>query len=77
MAGQQTYIVQVDNASPMILNGVSMIGGQAKPGDPPRYLLGVALPPQHSLQLPINPGAVEAQGLKKGIHLVGVDLSAL
>jgi hypothetical protein len=75
--GQATYTVQVDNISPMILNGVSMIGGLAKPSEPPRYLLGVALPPQRSLQLPINPGTVEAQGLKKGMHLVGVDLSAL
>ena len=75
--GQATYTVQVDNASPMILNGVSMIGGLAKPSEPPRYLLGVALPPQRSLQLPINPGVVEAQGLKKGMHLVGADLSSL
>jgi hypothetical protein len=77
LEGQATYTVQVDNISPMILNGVSMIGGLAKPSEPPRYLLGVALPPQRSLQLPISPGTVEAQGLKKGMHLVGVDLSAL
>ncbi len=77
LEGLTTYTVQVDNASPLILNGVSMIGSLAKPSEPPRYLLGVALPPQRSLQFPISPGTVEANGLKKGLHLVGLDLSAL
>jgi hypothetical protein len=75
--GTMTYTLQVDNASPLILNGFAVVGGQAKPSDPPHFLLGIGLPPQRSLQMPLTPGMVESFGMKKGAHVVALDLSAL
>ena len=72
-----TYKLQIDNASPLILNGFAVKGTLSKPSEPPHLLLGVALPPQRSLQVPLSPGMVEAYGMKKGTHLVALDLSAL
>ena len=45
LEGVPTYTLQVNNASPLILNGFSLAGGLAKPSDPPHYLLGISLPP--------------------------------
>jgi hypothetical protein len=75
--GTTTYTLQVDNASPLILNGFAVVGTQAKKAEGPRCMLGFSLPPQKSLQMPLTPGMVEAYGMKKGTHLVAVDLSAL
>ncbi len=75
--GTMTYTLQVDNASPLILNGFAVVGGQAKPTDPPHFLLGIGLPPQRSLQMPLTAAMVESFGMKKGAHLVALDLSAL
>ncbi|WP_435008777.1 hypothetical protein P12x_000037 [Tundrisphaera lichenicola] len=75
--GGTTYKLQVDNASPMLLNGFALVGGEAKPDEPPHYLLGISLAPQGSLQMPLTSKMVEAYGMKKGSRLVAVDLSAL
>ena len=75
--GTTTYTIQVDNASPLVLNGLAIVGDQAKPGVPPHYLLGLGLAPQHSIQLPLTPAQAESFGMKKGSHLVALDLSAL
>jgi hypothetical protein len=75
--GTMTYTLQVDNASPLILNGFAVVGGQAKPSDPPHFLLGIGLPPQRSMQMSLTPGMVESFGMKKGARLVALDLSAL
>jgi hypothetical protein len=77
MQGTMTYKLQVDNASPLILNGFAVVGALAKPGEPPHLLLGIALTPQRSVQVPLTAGMVEAYGMKKGTHLVALDLSAL
>ncbi len=75
--GQPTYTLQIENVSPLILNGFAIVGGVTKPGEPPHLMLGLALTPQRSLQVQLTPGMVEAYGMKKGTHLVALDLSAL
>ena len=77
LQGTLTYKLQVDNASPLILNGFAVAGTLSKPGEPPHLLVGIALPPQRSVQVPLTAGLVEAYGMKKGTHLVALDLSAL
>jgi hypothetical protein len=77
LEGTTTYTLQVDNASPLILNGFAVIGALSKKTDAPRCLLGISLPPQRSLQMPLTPSMVDAYGMKKGTRLVAVDLSAL
>jgi hypothetical protein len=77
LEGVVTYRIEVTNLSPLILNGVAVAGTLSKPSEPPRFLLGVALPPQAGATLSVSPGAVENYGMKKGLRLVGLDLSAL
>ncbi len=77
LAGTPTYTLQVDNASPLLLNGFAVLGSQAKPTDRPHFLMGISLPPQRSLQFSLTQGQVESFGMKKGTHLVALDLSAL
>ena len=75
--GLTTYTLQVDNASPLLLNGFAVVGALTNANDPPHYMLGFSLPPQRSLQMPLTPAQVTAFGMKKGTHLIALDLSAL
>jgi hypothetical protein len=77
LEGTTTYTLRVDNASPLILNGFAVMGALSKKAEGPRCLLGFSLPPQRSMQMPLTPSMVETYGMKKGTHLVAVDLSAL
>jgi hypothetical protein len=61
----------------LILNGFAVVGALSKKSEPPHYLLGISLPPRRSLQMPLTAGMVENYGMKKGTHLVALDLSAL
>jgi hypothetical protein len=77
LGGTPTYTYQVDNASPLLLNGFAVVGTQAKPTEPPHLLLGISIPPQRSLQFSLTAAQVESFGMKKGTRLVALDLSAL
>jgi hypothetical protein len=77
VVGTPTYTYQVDNASPLLLNGFAVVGTSAKPTDPPHFMLGLSLPPQRSLQFSLPAAQVESFGMKKGTRLVALDLSAL
>ena len=71
------FHVRIENASPMILNGISLISTEHKANDVPRYLLGINVAPGRNLSLSITNKAAQEYGLKKGIQLVGLDLSGL
>ena len=43
--GKQTYKVRIDNASPLVLNGVAVQGTLGLPNDPPKVLAGISIPP--------------------------------
>jgi len=75
--GKETFTVRVENYSPLILNGVSLSGVGSKPGDPPKVLQGIALSPRRFLTLPATAESAERFGLKQGVRVVAVDLSAL
>jgi len=75
--GKESYAIRVENNSPLILNGVAVAGSIAKPEEPAKMLLGIALSPRRSLAVPASAEAVEAFGLKEGIKVLALDLSGL
>ncbi len=75
--GKPTYGIRIENASPLILNGLAVVGSVDKPGETPKLLWGISLPPRKNMTLPAPDEAVKALGLRQGIRVMAVDLSGL
>jgi hypothetical protein len=75
--GKLTYQIRIDNASPLILNGLAAVGTQSEDNKTPKFLSDICISPRKSLTVPASEEAVKALGLKKGIRLVALDLSGL
>ena len=75
--GKMHYQLRIDNASPLVLNGLAAVGTTSKPEDQPRILTGISLPPRRSMSVPASEEVVKSLGLKKGIKLIALDLSGL
>jgi hypothetical protein len=75
--GKLTYKVKIDNSSPLILNGVGVLGIDGKTGDTPKVLAGISVPPGKSFTIPATGQMVEELGLKKGVRVIAADLSGL
>ncbi len=71
------YQLRVDNASPLVLNGVAAVGAHSGLDATPRVLSGICLSPRRSMTVPASEEVVNSLGLKKGIKLVALDLSGL
>jgi hypothetical protein len=74
---KDAYTIRVENYSPLLLNGVAVVGEGAKETEPAKVLLGISLSPRRSLSLPATAAAVERLGLKQGIKVLALDLSGL
>ena len=74
--GKKTYRIRIDNASPLILNGLALAGKDSKES-PPSALAGFSIPPHKSLTLPATAEMVKRLGLADGIKLIAADLSSL
>jgi hypothetical protein len=77
--GKDTYTVRIENASPLILNGLSVLG-ESEADDAkaqPRQLAGFSISPRRSMTVPASEAVAKELGLKKNAHLVAADLSAL
>jgi hypothetical protein len=75
--GKETYRVHIDNASPLILNGLAVLGPEGKPGDVPKVLSAISVPPRYRFTVPATGEMVEQLGLKRGVRVVAADLSGL
>ena len=75
--GKTIYQVKIENASPLILNGLAFRGNDTKDGEAPRVLAGIALPPRRTMLVPTPDDVVRSLGLKKGIKVLALDLSGL
>jgi hypothetical protein len=75
--GKMHYQLRIDNASPLVLNGLAAVGTTSKPEDQPRILTGISLPPRRSMTVPASEEVVKSLGLKRGIKLIALDLSGL
>jgi len=75
--GKQTYKIRVDNASPLVLNGLAVQGTVSKADDPPKVLAGISIPPFKNMTVPATGEVVDQLGLRKGIKIIAADLSGL
>jgi len=75
--GKPTYKIRIDNASPLILNGLAVQGTLSQPEDQPKVLAGISIPPSKNMTVPATGEVVEQLGLKKGIKIIAADLSGL
>ncbi len=75
--GRLTYQLRIENASPLILNGLSVVGPASKTAEEPKVLMGISIPPRKSLTVPASEEAVKTLGLKQGIRVMALDLSGL
>jgi hypothetical protein len=75
--GKATYQIRIDNASPLILNGLAAVGSESEASKTPRLLSGICISPRRSMTVPASEDVVRMLGLKKGIRLVALDLSGL
>jgi hypothetical protein len=71
------YQIRIDNASPLVLNGIAAVGTTSKDDETPRILAGISLAPRRSMTVTASDEVVKTLGLKKGIRLVALDLSGL
>jgi hypothetical protein len=72
-----SYQLRIDNASPLILNGLAALGAQNRDDQAPRVLSGISVPPRRSMTVPASEEIVKALGLRQGIRIVAIDLSGL
>jgi hypothetical protein len=75
--GKMHYDLRIDNASPLVLNGLAALGVGSKADEVPKFLVGISIAPRRSLTVPASENVVKELGLKKGIRLVGLNLSGL
>ena len=74
---KSAYTVRIDNYSPLMLNGIALLGAGAKESEPLKILAGIALSPRRSLSLPVSGESAESFGLKTGVKVLALDLSGL
>jgi hypothetical protein len=75
--GKLTYKVKINNASPLVLNGLAVAGPELSEKNPPSVIGGMTLPPHKSYSLPATAELVERLHLKDGVRPVAADLSSL
>jgi hypothetical protein len=75
--GKLLYQVRIDNASPLILNGIALLGTTSTENEVPNVLTMISIAPRKSLTVPMSEQVVRTLGLKKGIRVVALDLSGL
>jgi hypothetical protein len=75
--GKPTYQVRIDNASPLVLNGLAVLGTETVKDEKPNQLFGICISPRRSMTVPATEEVVKTLGLKKGIRVVAADLSGL
>jgi hypothetical protein len=75
--GKLVYQLRIDNASPLVLNGLAMLGTASKDDEIPKVLPMISVSPRKSLTVPTSEDVVKSLGLKKGVKLIALDLSGL
>ncbi len=75
--GKLTYRIRIENASPLRLNGLAAVGVDNKADDKARILTGISIPPRRNMNVPASEEVIKDLGLKQGVRLTAIDLSAL
>jgi hypothetical protein len=75
--GKRIYQVRIENASPLVLNGVALVGTTSPPEEKPKPVWGICISPRGSLTVPATEEVVKTLGLRNGIKLTALNLSGL
>jgi hypothetical protein len=75
--GNELYQIRIENASPLVLNGIALVGPASAEDVKPTSLAGLSLSPRKRLVVPATGDVVNRLGLKEGIRVLAVDLSGL
>ena len=76
--GQGDLPGRIDNASPLVLNGLAIAGlGTDKADKAPKFLDDICISPSKNMSVPASAEVVDQLGLKKGIRIIAADLSGL
>jgi hypothetical protein len=76
--GKTLYKIRIENASPLILNGLAILGnGTTKVEATPKVLSGISVSPRKSMTVPATSDTVDELGLRKGVRVIAADLSGL
>jgi hypothetical protein len=76
--GRTVYKIRIDNASPLILNGLAILGtGTDKAEMTPKCLDDICISPRQNMTVPASSEMIEQLGLRKGIRVIAADLSGL
>ena len=69
--------MRIENYSPLILNGLAVLGTEHKADEQPKELSGICIAPRRNVTVPATEEVVKNLGLRKGIRVVAADLSGL
>jgi len=76
--GKPVYIVKIDNASALVLNGLAVLGvGEGKAEQAPKVLTGISVSPHRRMTLPLTAETVDGLGLRKGVRVIAAEFSGL
>jgi hypothetical protein len=75
--GKPTFKIKIENASPLILNGLAVLGKASESTEVPKVLAGISVAPFRSMTVPATEEMVKELGLRKGVRVIAADLSGL
>ena len=64
--GKLVYQIRIDNASPLVLNGLAMLGTASKEDEVPKVLSMISVSPRRSLTVPTERGRGQKPGPEEG-----------
>jgi hypothetical protein len=75
--GKERFTIKIENASPLVLNGLAVSGISPEAMKQPAGVAGLSLAPHKNLVLPATAEVVDRLGMKEGIRVMAADLSGL
>jgi hypothetical protein len=75
--GNLVHRIQLENASPLMINGIALVGLKTDETTRPTGLAGLSVPPRRRLSIPASSAVVDRLGLKDGVRVLAADLSGL
>jgi len=75
--GKERFTIKIENASPLVLNGLAVSGISPEAMKEPAGVAGLSLAPHKNLVLPATAEVVERLRMKDGIRVMAADLSGL
>jgi hypothetical protein len=75
--GKPSFKLKIENASPLVLNGLAVLGRGNAANEVPKVLSGICIAPSRSMTVPASEEMVKGLGLRKGVRVIAADLSGL